>query len=205
MGMSTFRRFGGLMAILAGIAGFLYAVAFILLQQQLLYSIFLTLLGLFSTAALVAVYESLREIDAGFALWGLLMGLIGSSGSAIHGGYDLANSLNPPSSLPANIAGLPSQVDPRGLLTFGFAGVSVFVIAWLITRSSTLPHNLGLWGYLAGALLVILYLGRLIVLSPTNPLILIPALLSGFIVSPVWYVWIGSALWKGGKGVTAEG
>jgi hypothetical protein len=54
-------------------------------------------------------------------------------------------------------------------------------------------------GYLAAVLLIILYLGRLIIYTPTNPVILIPALLSGFLVNPIWYIWLGISLWGGRK------
>ena len=64
MNTSSFDRFGGMMAILAAVAGFLYAVAFVVLRDQLLYSLFLMLLGLFGFAALVAVYYRVRETDA---------------------------------------------------------------------------------------------------------------------------------------------
>jgi hypothetical protein len=43
-------------------------------------------------------------------------------------------------------------------------------------------------------LLVVLYLGRLIVLNPTSLLILVPALLIGFLVNPIFYLWLGLAL-----------
>jgi hypothetical protein len=39
--------------------------------------------------------------------------------------------------------------------------------------------------------MVVLYLGRLIILEATNPVIVIPALLEGFIVNPLWYIWLG--------------
>jgi len=195
---STFPRFGGLMAILAGVAGFLYAVGFVILQNTLLYSFALVLIGIFSTAALVAVYARVKDTDASYALWGLLMGLVGGVGSAIHGGYDLANAINAPESLPAAVANLPSQIDPRGLLTFGLSGIGVFVMAWLIVRGGAFPKGVGYLGYLSAVLLIVLYLGRLIVLSPTSPIILVPALLSGFIVNPAWYVWLGVELWRTG-------
>jgi hypothetical protein len=35
----------------------------------------------------------------------------------------------------------------------------------------------------------------LIILDPKNPIVLVDALLSGFIVNPVWYVWLGIVLW----------
>ncbi len=118
-------------------------------------------------------------------------------GSAIHGGYDLANAINPPA---APNADLPNPIDPRGLLTFGVSGIGLFVIAWLIGRTAGLPKGLSYLGYGLAILSVVLYLGRLIVHSPHNPLIFVPALLAGFVVYPAWYVWTGLVLWRGSSG-----
>ena len=44
---------------------------------------------------------------------------------------------------------------------------------------------------------------NLIILNPTNPVLLIPLLLNGFILSPLFYLWLGIVLWrlaKAGKG-----
>jgi hypothetical protein len=43
---------------------------------------------------------------------------------------------------------------------------------------------------------IVLYLGRLIVFDAASPVILAPALLAGFIATPVWYVWLGVSLWR---------
>ena len=188
---ASVERFAGVCAILAGVTGFLYAVAFIILQNGLLSGLFLMFSGLFATAALVAVYERLRATDAAFALFALLLGIAGALGSAAHGGYDLANAINPPLSLPAD---LPNPVDPRGLLAFCVAGIALLVVAWLIVRGEQFPRGLGYLGYVSAVLLLALYLGRLIVLDPTSPTILIPALLNGFLVSPAFYLWLGLAL-----------
>jgi hypothetical protein len=56
---------------------------------------------------------------------------------------------------------------------------------------------LGYLGYVSAILLLALYLGRLIVLDPTSPLILVPALLNGFLANPIFYVWLGLALLRG--------
>lgn len=128
--------------------------------------------------------------EATFALWALLLGMAGALGSAAHGGYDLANAVNPPPSIPD----LPNPIDPRGLLTFGVAGLALFVVAWLIVDGGQFPKSLGYLGYASAVLLVALYLGRLIFLDPTNPVIVIPALLSGFLVNPVFYLWLGLTL-----------
>ncbi len=192
---SSFERFAGLCAILAGISGLLYSISFVLLKNDLLIALFLMLGGLFSTAALAAVYNRLKETDATFALWALLLSIAGAFGAIIHGGYDLANAINPPAVTVA-LASLPNAVDPRGLLTFGVAGLGVFGIAWLMGRSRHFPRGLSYWGYLLAVLLVVLYLGRLIILDPKNPVVLVDALLSGFIVNPVWYLWLGVVLWR---------
>src|SRR4051812_12772568 len=106
----AFAQVAGLAAILTGLSGFLYAVAFIVLRNPLLSAVFLTFFGLLSTAALVAVYRRLQHTDADFALWALALGLVGALGGALHGGYDLANALNPPTT---GVPDLPSAVDPR--------------------------------------------------------------------------------------------
>ncbi len=194
MKSTSFERFGGWMAIFAAIAGFVYAVAFVVLKSQLLSALFLTLLGLFAISALLAIYYRVRDTDTPFAFLALLFGFVSAIGTAIHGGYDLANAFNPPASIAPGLLDLPSQVDPRGLLTFGFAGIGLFVFAWLITRSEQFPKTLGYLGYLSAILSIVLYLGRLIVLNPANPVILVPVLLNGFIVSPLFYLWLGTDL-----------
>jgi hypothetical protein len=199
MQSTSFERFGGLCALLAGVVGFLYSVAFIVISRQapelggLLSALFLMLGGLLVSAALVAIYHRLRETDAAFALWALLLGLVGAVGATIHGGYDLANAIHPPASTNAD---LPNAIDPRGLLTFGVAGIGMFAIAWLIGRGGGFPKALGYLGYVLAILLIVIYLGRLIVLQATSPLIVVPALLTGFLVNPIWYIWVGIILWR---------
>jgi hypothetical protein len=193
---ASYVRFAGACAVLTGAVGFLYAVAFVILRSPSLSAVFLMLGGLLGAAALVAIYARLKPTDALFALWGLILGIAGALGSAVHGGYDLANALHPPTG--ANLD-LPSQIDPRGMLTFGVAGLGLWVIAWLILRGGPFSKWLGYLGYLTAALLIIIYLARLIVLDATSPLVLVPALLAGFIASPVWYVWMGVSLWKGAR------
>lgn len=197
---ASLDRFGGWCAALAGVAGFLYSVAFIILKQSmpatgdLLSGLFLMLGGVFASAALLALYERLRATDAPFARWAVLLGVGAAAGSLLHGGYDLANAINPPAQ--ANLD-LPSPVDPRGLLTFGVAGIALLAISYLVGRTPDLPRGLAYLGYLSGALLIWIYLGRLIILAPTNLLIVVPALLAGFIVNPAWYLWLGATLLRG--------
>ena len=190
---TSFERFAGWGAILAGLSGFLYSISFIVLRNDLLSALFLMLGGLFSTSAVTALYQRLRGTESGFALLGFLFSLSAALGSAIHGGYDLANALHPPAS-PAS--GLPNPIDPRGLLTFGVSGLGLFVLSWLMSQDMRFPGGLAYLGYLSAILMIILYLGRLIIVQATNPVIVIPALLEGFIVNPLWYVWLGRTLMR---------
>jgi hypothetical protein len=200
MKITAFQKFAGLCAILAGIAGFLYSLAFIVIARAapdmgvLLSALFLAVGGLLSLAALSGLYLIVRDVESGFALLALILGLTGAIGSMLHGGYDLANALNPPDGSVANLANLPSQVDPRGLLTFGIAGLGLFIFGALIRRSGQLPKSLGTLAYVLAALLIIVYLGRLIVLNATSMIIVIPAALTGFVINPIWYIWLGIAL-----------
>lgn len=189
-----FSRFAGVCGVLAGAFGLLYAISFIVLENVLLSGLFLMLGGLLATAVLTALFHRVRDIDPSLALWALGLVIFAALGSVIHGGYDLANAINPPATPNTD---LPNPIDPRGLLTFGVSGIGLFVIAWLIGRSAGLPKGLSYLGYLLAVLSVILYVGRLIVLSPRNPLIFVPALLAGFVVYPLWYVWAGLVLWRG--------
>jgi hypothetical protein len=188
---SSFERFAGLCAVAAGAAAFLYAVAFVILRNAPLAALCLLAIGLLATAVQVGLYERLREVDPGWALWALALGLAGAIGAALHGGFDLAATITPP---PPATGEVPSQVDPRGLLTFGVTGLGLLVVAWLIRREARLPRGLSRVGYATATLSILLYLGRLIVFDATSPLILVPAVLNGFVVGPVWYIWLGLSL-----------
>jgi hypothetical protein len=198
--MMTFQKFAGLLAILAGVCGLLYSLSFIVLSQSApeqalaLSGLLLMLGGLLTTAGMIALYQRLEEFDSGFALWALVLGLASALGATVHGAYDLANAINPPDSNMPSFADLPNQVDPRGLFTFGIAGLAILVFSWLIIRSGVLPKNFGNLGLLLGLLLIVIYLGRLVILDTTNAVNVVPALLVGFIINPIWYIWLGIQL-----------
>ncbi|HST04963.1 MAG TPA: hypothetical protein VLQ48_09525 [Chloroflexia bacterium] len=192
-GSMSFDRFAGMSAIAAGVFGLLYSVAFVIIKNQLLYSICLLIGALATTVVIVALYRRVQSVEPGIAQLGLLVGVIAALGSAVHAGFDLGNAINPP---PNSATDLPSQVDPRGLLTFGIAGLALLGLAWLMSRSTGFPKALPYVGYLLGALLIVIYLGRLIILDPNNLALLLPAAVAGLVVNPVWYIWLGLSLMK---------
>jgi hypothetical protein len=204
MRTTAFDKFAGLCAILAGIVMFVYALAFVVIANRApsfgsqLSSLCLLLNGLLITVPLTALYNRLRDVDESFALWAFILGLVGAFGAAIHGGYDLANAINPPAAQPPELAtalaALPNQVDPRGLLTFGVSAIAIFVFARLMASDDRFPNSFRYMGFLLALLLGWLYAGRLLILDPTNLLLLVPILLTGFVINPAWYLWLGFIL-----------
>ena len=85
------------------------------------------------------------------------------------------------------------------MLTFGASGLALWVFAWLMLRSGQLPKQLGYLGYLVAALQIILYLGRLIIFDAKNPVIVVPALVAGFVATPIFFIWLGVSLWRGAR------
>jgi hypothetical protein len=200
MGQSRFDRFAGWCALLAAAGALLYSIAFVIVAKSSpelgasLAAFFLAAGGILGSVVLVALYGRLRETDPGFALWAFLLGFTGAMGSTIHGGFQLANVLHPPAVAAAT--DLPSEIDPRGILTFGVAGLAVLVFAWLIIarRGGGFTPRLGYTGLAFGVLLILTFLARLIVLDAGSLLVLAPAGLAGFIVGPLWYLLLGLEL-----------
>lgn len=183
-------------AWLAGVAGLLYSISFVLIARPAptlgagLSGFFLMTGGVLGASALIGLYLRLQSSSGGYALWALIFGLTGALAATFHGGYDLANAIH----TPGQSSSLPSAIDPRGLGTFGIAGLSLLAFAFLMARDPSFPRGLGYLGYLSGVLLVLIYLARLIILNASSPLVLIPAGIEGFIVNPAWYIWLGFAL-----------
>jgi hypothetical protein len=150
--------------------------------------------GLLSILVLVAVYRRLVDSAAAIGLLGLLVVAVGATGAMVHGGYDLANSVHAPVTDIFAEAQLPSPIDPRGLLTFGVTGLGLLLLAWQSRRSGTLPARLAALGMVLGSLLIVVYLGRLLIVTPTNLLVAIPAALTGIVLSPTFYIWLGIEL-----------
>jgi len=197
---SSFTRFGAFCATAAGLLGLAYSIAFSLYLHDptrgSAYASSLLLLagGLVSTAAFTAIYERLRHADPALALWGFVLALVGAFGAALHGGYDLANLANPPAVLASDV---PSSVDPRGLGTFALTGLALAVVGVLVLRDGVLPRRLGWLAFLSAGLLVFVYVGRLVILNPKSPGLLAAAVLVGYVVNPVWFVWAGRVLGRG--------
>src|ERR1700693_1585143 len=146
----AYERVAGAAAIAAGIGGIVYSIAFLggVVEGKApdlglqVASVALMVGGFLSVLVLVALYRRLLASAPAVGLLGLVLVAVGATGAMVHGGYDLANALNPPLNDVLAAAQLPSPVDPRGLLTFGISGLGLLVLAWQSRRSGTLPANL---------------------------------------------------------------
>jgi hypothetical protein len=183
-GPFSFDRVAATCAVLAGLSAISYSLSFRVFQNAGSAGFFLMFGGLMATAIVVALYERVRTTEPGFALLGLMLGAAASLGAVVHGGFDLANAIHPPS-IPI-AADLPSTVDPRGLLVFGVRAAWVMLLVSLAARYRALSSWTIRFGYAAAVLSLTLYLGRLIILDPSNTAIARPALLNGFFVNPVF-------------------
>jgi hypothetical protein len=199
MSSSRLPLWASTFAYLNAVVGFVYSFAFIVLVVggraptlgAWLSALMLLLGGLLASAVLVALQQRVRDTDPGFALWALILGGVGSLGAAVHGGYDLAIALHPAANLATD---LPNPVDPRGLVTFGVTGLGLLLFAWLMGRAPGFARGLVWLGYASGILSIGLYLGRLILLQPTNPVLALTAVVEGFVINPAFYLWLGGAL-----------
>ena len=207
----SFIRLAGLAAVAAGVATLAYSAAFIGLVLtgaappigQLLSSVALLIGSTLTVVAFAGLYRHVLNGDAGFALLALLLGAVGGIGGTIHGGYDLAVALHPPSGELGAVVDLPNPINPRGLLSFGVAGLGVIAAGQVITRRGLLSRGLARWSYVTGALMVATYLGRLLIVTPTDPLVAVPAAITGFVAVPTWLVWLGIEL-RRASGSTAD-
>jgi hypothetical protein len=200
---TIFEKFAGIASIVGGICVFCYSISLVVLAVSLhvglgalrLASIFLIFGSLALTLVWVAIYARLRETDSGFALWALIVGMVGHFGSLAFGGYDLAASVTG-GKQPTNGAIL-SQTSPDGLLTFGVVGLSLLAIAWLIGRGGMFPRSLGYVGYVFAILSIYIYPARIVIQQLSHPAIAGPIILLGFILGPLFYIWIGVSLLRG--------
>jgi hypothetical protein len=198
----SFERFAALASLFVVLGALLYSLFFIWIVEgggsnvQAVWYFLLMLGGLGTVPVLVALYYRLWERDAGFALTAFLLGLGAALGAVLHGSYNLGVEITPPDPY-----ALGQEDVARGALRYLVLGLFFLLSSWLIQRGGTLPIGLAYLGYLGGAILVFIYIGRLFdFIEPSSYVSLIPPIVYGFVVHPLWYFWLGLTLWRGAAG-----
>ncbi len=200
---SSFSRFGGYGAILVGLFSILYAVLYLLVTLfapdagTLGSWLVLSISGLFSSAAYLALYSRIRSVDSGFALWAALLGVAASLLTFTHGAFETLLLVAIQKADPAQVTVLkalslaPSQVDPAGLATFLLTGLVVFTFSTLISQSYAFPKTLATLGMVNGVMLAVLFFATA---GSVQTLILISGGLTSVILGPIWWIWLGMRL-----------
>jgi hypothetical protein len=187
----NFSRLAAASALLVAAMNLGYSASFLVVRPDdpdvggTAASAFLLAGGLLAIPVLLALYGLVKQRAPELALLATTLGVVAAVGAAVHGGYDLANAINPP----AVGSDLPNAVDPRGLLTFGVGGLSLLAYAGAIGS-----RPLGLLAAILGVGLIALYVLRLVVLDADNVWIVGIAGVVGFVLSPLWYARVGAAL-----------
>ena len=194
--MTPFRPFAANIAWAAAIGGVAYGLFFVIIENRGAAAALLMVGGILTALLLSGLARSVEAVHEVGARWAALIGTIGAIGSAIHGGYDLANVIHPPDTNVLSLAGYPNSVDPRGLATFGLVGLSFLIVATLMARSDRYPAGLARVGQTLGVVMMVIYVGRLVILDPTNPIVRV-ALAAGVISNTVFLAWLGN-VWRRG-------
>jgi len=182
----TFRRIAAAAAALAAAGSVLFTITFGLYVREsyrwALWTSTITRLvtGILLVVVFVALHALVRGHEPELALVALGVGVVGALASVLHGAYDLADLVKPQHVR----SDLPSEVDPRGFATFALIGLGILLFGWLARRAAALPGAVTVLGLVAGVLLVIVWLGRMIALDPNDDVIRVAALAAGLVAVP---------------------
>jgi hypothetical protein len=156
--------------------------------------------GILSGVAVVALADWLRGHghDTAAVRWGTIAGVAGALLTSVHGMADLLEVdrlahrfASGDAAMRAAVVtahSLPSAVDPRGLVTFGIAGlVAVAFGAAFLERRRTMA----LIGVIYGADLVALFVATAL---SVNAAVLLTGGLASVVLGPVWWLLVASTL-----------
>jgi len=137
-------------------------------------------------ATTIAVVGAASRVNGDASRWLIALGVGYALLSAVHGTFAAI----------AEAQGLPasdlSPTDPRGLASFGLAGLWALTLG-LETRSgnSSLPSGLGWLAIANGLVLIALFFATV---AASEALILVTGPLTAVILGPAFWIWTGRAL-----------
>jgi len=187
---ARFRRTAGWSAFGIAALSLLYAVVFLGFVRtdaanttaSALANGFIGLSGILATFAVIAVGD---RVDGAAGRWLRVVGVGWALLSAAHGMFSAVSAAQ---GLPA---GDLSATDPRGLATFGLAGLWSIVLGLAIRSGTSFPRGLGLVALVDGVDLLVLFLATA---TGAGTLILVTGGLASVILGPLQWAWIGRAM-----------
>lgn len=193
-----FVKWAGILSVFVGVGGLAYGILFAAIVEgagtgvQRTWMVLAILGGLAACGVFAGLYERLRDVFPAVARLALLFGVLAGVGQLLNASVALGYSLETSPPPPAGFEGTP---DPLGILRFGLNGLALLLFAWAMVRDGRSPKTLAYLGQLGGLLLVVMYIGRLTgIIDPAERVTLIPPLLYGLVVHPVFFVWLGREL-----------
>jgi hypothetical protein len=137
-------------------------------------------------AATIATTSAAARIGGDARWWLTAVGVGYGLLSAAHGTFE-AIAIEQSVALPAL-----SPTDPRGLATFGLAGLWAFTLGLeIVSGNGTLPRNLGWLAIVSGLDLIVLFFATV---AAVEGLILLSGGLASVILVPAFWIWTGRVL-----------
>ena len=135
-------------------------------------------------AASVATVGMSERAGASNARWLAAFGVGYALLSAAHGVYDAIQA-------GSGAALAISTTDPRGLATFGLAGVWMLVLGLGARGTKSLPSTLAAIAVVGGVDLILLFFATV---AQSTPVILVTGGLASVILGPAFWIWSGRIL-----------
>ena len=216
----SMAKFGGICAILAGIAFIVVGVSYLLqpeVQQtgvdideflksvaeghtvlMVFYWAF-ALASLFMIGAVMAISELVRPACEGCIRWTSTLAIIGYAVAAVafllfqdHTPKLAAGYMAADESARAALVAMGIRsLDPDYWMGFGTVALWVLTVNWLVLRGGQFAKGLAFIGLLAGIAYALVVAGGVL---EVPVLIAISAGLGGIIFGPIWLIWIGFVL-----------
>ena len=214
-------RFGGLFAILLGVAKLLSGGFYLLLSPDLraevpaakflpafaqgsalLTNLFWVeaLVGVLGVAVIPALSSLVQDGNEGWVRWAANLATAGFIISSV--GYTLSIAKLPgiaaafvkgdASTQAALAATWKSSIDLFGLWGYGTVGLWIFVVNFFASKQADFPKTLAYLGILYGVLFLLVPAGTIFKMQAP----LLAAAVLGATVGPIWWIWTGMTLRK---------
>jgi len=138
--------------------------------------------GILATFAVIAVGD---RVDGAAGRWLRVVGVGWALLSAAHG---VSAAISDAQGLATSAI---SATDPRGLATFGLAGLWSIVLGLAIRSGTSFPRGLGIVALVDGVDLLVLFVATA---TGAGTLILVTGGLASVILGPLQWAWIGRAM-----------